>query len=80
MQPRTASRADWHAEELQLEVPTVRKRMLGEDHPDTLSATDSLVITHRGQGRHAEAEKLQAEALKISKRVLEPDHLDKPEL
>ena len=35
------------------------KRLLGEDHPDTLTAACNLANTYQQQGKPAEAEELQ---------------------
>ena len=45
---------------LQEEALAVEKRVLGEEHPDTLTTTGNLASTYKMQGRYAEAAALQA--------------------
>ncbi|OCK96219.1 putative kinesin [Cenococcum geophilum 1.58] len=52
------------------------KRVLGEEHPDTLTSMANLASTHRNQGRWKEAENLQAKELEICSRVLGEEHPD----
>jgi serine/threonine protein kinase len=51
-----------------------RRRVLGEDHPDTLGSMNHLADLYGDQGRHDEAEPLLLEALETSRRVLGDDH------
>ena len=46
------------SEKFQLEVIQLRKEMLGEEDPSTLTSIANLVSTYRNQGRREEAEKL----------------------
>jgi tetratricopeptide (TPR) repeat protein len=62
------------AEELQGKVMEARSRMLGEEHPDTLSAMASLAITYRKQGRWKKAEELQVKVMGAKLRVLSKEH------
>jgi hypothetical protein len=50
------------------------KRVLGQEHPDTLTSMANLASTYRDQGRWKEAEELQATELEISSRVLGQEH------
>jgi eukaryotic-like serine/threonine-protein kinase len=54
----------------------VRRRVLGEEHPDTLTADNNLGQLHREQGKYAEAEQVLASALKVRRRVLGEEHPD----
>ena len=47
------------AEKLQVVVMETMKRVLGDEHPDTLTSMANLEATFRSQGRRNEAEKLQ---------------------
>ena len=47
------------AEELKVQVMKMRKRVLGEEHPSTLTSMASLASTYRNQGRWKEAEELE---------------------
>jgi tetratricopeptide (TPR) repeat protein len=51
-----------------------RKRVLGQDHPDTLTAMGNLAVTYWNQGRQKEAEELQEQEMEISKSVLGTEH------
>ena len=51
----------------------VRKRVLGAEHPDTLTTGHTLASSLSGQGKYAEAEALEHEVLGVRKRVLGPD-------
>ncbi len=53
-----------------------RRRILGPEHPDTLSSMDSLAYSYADTGRPAEALALREEALKLRKVKLGPDHPD----
>ena len=61
---------------LQVAALAVQKRVLGEEHPNTLTAADNLAHTHSQQGKHAEAETLQVATLAVQKRVLGEEHPD----
>jgi len=62
------------AESLHLQTLELRKRVLGEEHPDTLMSADNLAMIYGAQGRYDEAEPLNLEALEIFKRVLGEEH------
>ena len=51
-----------------------RKRVLGEEHLDTIRSISHLSYTYRQQGRWAEAETLQVKLMETRKRVLGRDH------
>jgi tetratricopeptide (TPR) repeat protein len=63
------------AEKLTLEEVETRKRVLGEEHPDTLISMGNLARTYKDQGRWKEAEELGVQVLETSKRVLGEEHL-----
>jgi len=50
------------------------KRVLGDDHPDTLQSMRNLAILYWNQGRYADAEPLFLATLETKKRVLGDDH------
>ncbi|KAF1948247.1 kinesin light chain [Byssothecium circinans] len=64
------------SEELFVQVMETRKRVLGEEHPDTLTSMANLASTYRNQGRWKEAEELQAKELEICLKVLGKEHPD----
>jgi hypothetical protein len=53
------SQGRWtEAEELEVQAMETRKRVLGQEHPDTLTSMANLASMYRGQGRWIEAEEL----------------------
>ncbi|KAF1346346.1 kinesin light chain 3 [Lizonia empirigonia] len=52
------------------------KRVLGDEHPDTLTSMANLAATYRNQGRWNEAEKLEVQVMETRKRVLGDEHPD----
>ena len=55
---------------------TDRRRMLGEDHPDTLTSAGNLALDLRALGEHERARQLNEDTLTRSRRVLGEDHPD----
>ncbi|KAA6412486.1 MAG: hypothetical protein FRX48_03477 [Lasallia pustulata] len=53
----------------------MRTRLLGTEHPGTLSSMRNLASTYLDQGWWNEAEKLEVQVLEIRKRVLGAEHL-----
>jgi tetratricopeptide (TPR) repeat protein len=65
------------AEKLERKTLDIRRRVLGPEHPDTLTSMDSLALFLRSSElRKAEAETLYRETLDIRRRVLGPEHPD----
>jgi putative hemolysin len=64
------------AEELEVQVMETRKRVLGEEHPDTLAIMANLASTFWNQGRWKEAEDLEVQVMETSSRVLGEEHPD----
>src|SRR5258708_6287500 len=62
------------AQALQQQSMEIRQRVLGPEHPDTLTSMNDLATDLDDSGHYAEAEKLEREALDISRRVLGPEH------
>ncbi|KAJ9131272.1 Kinesin light chain [Coniochaeta hoffmannii] len=52
----------------------VRRELLGEEHPDTLTSMAKLASTYRNQGRWKEAESLGVQVMEARKRVLGEEH------
>ena len=52
----------------------VRRRVLGEEHPDTLQSMVNLAVLHHYQGQDSKAEPLLVNALEVSRRVLGEEH------
>ncbi|GLB39577.1 putative patatin-like phospholipase [Lyophyllum shimeji] len=64
------------AEKVVVTLVEARKRMLGKDHPSTLTSIANLASTYRSQGRFEEAERLGVEVVEATKQVLGKDHPD----
>jgi tetratricopeptide (TPR) repeat protein len=64
------------AEELQVQVMQACKRMLTDEHPDTLASIANLALTYSSQGRWKEAEELFVQVMQASKEVLTDKHPD----
>jgi tetratricopeptide (TPR) repeat protein len=62
------------AEVLEVQVMEMRKRMLGEEHPDTLYSMAELAVTFWSQGRWKEAEELAVQVMETRKRVQGEEH------
>lgn len=62
------------AEPLFRNTLTARERVLGPDHPDTLSSRNNLAVLLSRTGRYDEAEPLLRDTLATATRVLGPDH------
>jgi hypothetical protein len=56
------------------EVLAKRKRILGEEHPDTISAMNNLANTLSDQGQLDEAATMKKEVLAKRKRILGEEH------
>jgi tetratricopeptide (TPR) repeat protein/predicted Ser/Thr protein kinase len=55
-------------------VLDLRRRLLGAEHPDTLSSERSLAVIYRYQGKADQAESLLNKVLGIQRRLLGADH------
>ncbi|KAF2022729.1 hypothetical protein EK21DRAFT_82553, partial [Setomelanomma holmii] len=64
------------AEGLFVQVMETFKRMLGDDHPSTLTSMANLASTLWDQGRWKEAEELEVQVMETFKRVLEDEYPD----
>jgi hypothetical protein len=60
------------AEKMQREVLAVDQRVLGAEHPDTLSTAGNLAQSLSRQGKYDEAVAMQREVLAVKQRVLGP--------
>ena len=54
----------------------MRKRLLGEAHPDVATSLNNLAALYRSQGRYEEAEPLYRDALAMGQRLLGEAHPD----
>ena len=64
------------AEELRVAVMEKKKRLVGEDHSDTLSSMAHLAATYWNQGRWNDAERLEVLVMEKRMRLLGEDHSD----
>jgi tetratricopeptide (TPR) repeat protein len=62
------------AEELYLQVLEMRTRVLGTEHPDTLTSMNNLSVIYTNQGRWDEAEDLEKQVIEARQRVLGKEH------
>jgi eukaryotic-like serine/threonine-protein kinase len=62
------------AQSLDQRALDIQRRVLGPEHPDTLSSMNNMANVLSAEGRYPEAEKLQRETLDIRRRVLGPEH------
>ena len=64
------------AEKLLVQVIEIQKRVLKEEHPDTLTTMAELAATYMTQGRLDEAENLLVRVIETRKRGLKEEHPD----
>ena len=64
------------AERIERQVLGVLRRVLGEEHPDTLTTAANLATSLCKQGQYAEAERIEREVLGVRRRVLGEEHPD----
>ena len=64
------------AEPLWKSVLAMCERVLGPEHPDTLSSLNNLAVLYEDQGKYEQAEPLYQRALATRERVLGPEHPD----
>ncbi|KAF2133614.1 TPR-like protein [Dothidotthia symphoricarpi CBS 119687] len=73
---RVLSDEGWwkEAEELRAKGLEICLRVLGPEHPDTLTSMHNLALTYQSQGRWKEAEELDVQVVEIRTRVLGSKH------
>jgi tetratricopeptide (TPR) repeat protein len=64
------------AEPLYRQALAIRRKVLGEQHPDTAYSLDNLAINMDDQGKYPDAEPLFRQALAIARKVLGEQHPD----
>ena len=52
----------------------LRKRLLGDEHPDVATSLNNLALLYDSQGRYSEADPLLVQALELRKRLLREEH------
>ena len=71
------SQGRWNeAEQLQVQVMDMSKKLLGVEHPNTLTSIESLASTYSNQGRWNEAEQLNVQVMDMRKKLLSAEHSD----
>ena len=61
-------------EVLEVQVLDMRKKLLGAEHPDTLTSMAHLAVTFWNQVRWDEAEKLEVQVMDMRKKLLGAEH------
>ncbi|CAE6347231.1 unnamed protein product [Rhizoctonia solani] len=70
-------RGQWEkAEQLKIYIEKTHKKVLGDEHPDTLTSMNNLANTYSDLGRFEDARALHTQVLDTRKRVLGSDHPD----
>jgi len=64
------------AETLKKRVLDLRREVVGEKHPDTISSMAELATTYHNQGRYDAAETLKKRALDLRREVVGEKHPD----
>jgi len=64
------------AEQLYKKALTIRKRVLGSDHPDVAQSLNHLALLYYNQGKYNKAEPLYTRALTIEEQKLGKYHMD----
>jgi len=57
-------------------VVEVRERVLGNEHPSTLTSMNNLALVQRDQGKYDEAEQMYREVVEVREKVLGKEHPD----
>jgi CHAT domain-containing protein/tetratricopeptide (TPR) repeat protein len=64
------------AQPLVEQMLAIRRKVLGEEHPDTAESYNNLAMSLQAQGKYAEAEESLGKALAIRRNVLGEEHPD----
>jgi hypothetical protein len=59
---------------MEVQVMETRKRVLGDEHPDTLTSMSSLAFTMKGQERRDDGIQLMTSCVQLRNRILGPEH------
>jgi uncharacterized protein (DUF2164 family) len=63
-----------NAEQLEVQVMYMRKKLLGAEHQDTLTSMSNLANIYQNQGRWNEAEQLEVQVMDMRKKLLGAEH------
>ncbi|KXX72863.1 Kinesin light chain, partial [Madurella mycetomatis] len=64
------------AEQLQRQTMELRQKILGVEHPDTLTSMNRLALVFLLQEEYDEAEQLQRQTMELRQRILGVEHPD----
>ena len=64
------------AEQMYQRALTLRMKLLGAEHPDTIALQNNLAIVYSIRGNYAKAEQMYQQALAVRERTLGRQHLD----
>ena len=64
------------SEKMASQSMNIRNKILGPEHPDSLTSLNNLAITYKFYGRWKEAEYLEVQVLEARERILGPEHPD----
>ena len=62
------------AEKIEVQVVETSRRVLGDEHPETLTSMANLASTYWNQGRWTEAEKIEVQVVETRRKVLGDEH------
>ena len=66
---------DWkNAEQLEVKVMEMMQKVLGAEHPQTLTSMGNMASTYHDQGRWNEAEQLEVKVMEMRKKLLGAEH------
>jgi tetratricopeptide (TPR) repeat protein len=68
------------AEKLCNQALTIRKQLLGSEHPDVIKSINDIALLYRAQGKYERAEPLFKQALAIQERILGDEHPEVAEI
>jgi hypothetical protein len=61
---------------MDVQMMETSRKVLGEEHPSTLTSMANLASTYRNQGRWTEAEQIEVQVMETSRKVLGEEHPD----
>jgi Tetratricopeptide repeat len=67
------------AEEIHRQTLKLRERVLGKEHPDTLTSMNNLALMLNDQSKDEQAEEMHRRTLELRERVLGKEHPDADE-
>ena len=72
-----ANKGKWsEAEQLEIQILDMRKKLLGAEHPNILESMTNLATTFLNQGKWNDLEQLEFQTLDMRKKMLGAEHPD----